>query len=157
MLGEKFYKENYSLDEYSKCAEWCNNNGATIQDMGEYYECVAIPPTPLEDVKDNKINELKAARDAEEQTPVSYGGYLWDFDDKAIQRINGAIIALGESGTITWTSADNEEIKKVTAADLRGVISASALRSNELHIKYRQLREQVENAKTVEDVKAVQW
>lgn len=59
MLGEKFYKENYSLDEYSKCAEWCNNNGATIVDQGEYYECVAIPAAPPPSVEE-QIETLKA-------------------------------------------------------------------------------------------------
>lgn len=157
MIGTKFYKDNLVLSEYATCAEWCNINNAMIVDKGEYYECEEIPAPALQTVKDAKIAELKSARDAEEQSPIAYGGYNWDFDDKAIQRINGAIIALGDEGTITWTSADNEEIKKVTANDLKGVISASAIRSNELHIKYRQLRERVENAKTVADVETVRW
>lgn len=157
MLGKKFYKENYDLEEYSACAEWCNQNNATIGDKGFYYECVPIPAPALEDVKANKIAQLKTARDNEEQSPILYNQYYWDFDDKAIQRINGAIIALSNGGTITWTSAENEEINEVTADDLRGVISASAVRSNALHIKYRQLREQVEQATTLEEVEKIVW
>lgn len=111
----------------------------------------------LEEIKANKIAQLKSARDTEEQSPILYNQYYWDFDDKAIQRINGAIIALSNGGTITWTSAENEEINEVTADDLRGVISASAVRSNALHIKYRQLREQVEQATTLEEVESIVW
>lgn len=45
MLGTKIYKENLNQDLYTRCAEWCNENGnATIEDKGDYYECVAIPP-----------------------------------------------------------------------------------------------------------------
>lgn len=155
MLGKKFYKENYDLNEYSACAEWCNENNATIEDKGEYLECVEVV-IPLEEIKDNKIAELKAARDNEELSPVSYGGYLWDFDTYAQMRINGAITVLG-TATVTWTSADNEEIRQVSANDLRGVVGAAALRSNELHVKYRELKTSVENAETVEEVEAVVW
>ena len=144
-------------DRYSVCAEWCNNNNATIEDMGDYFEIVGIPAPALEEIKANKIAQLKFARDTEEQSPILYNQYYWDFDDKAIQRINGAIIALSNGGNITWTSAENEEINEVTADDLRGVISASAVRSNALHIKYRQLREQVEQAVTLEEVESIVW
>ena len=43
MIGQKIYKPiNY--DDYTKIAEWCNSNNATIEDKGEYYEVVAIVP-----------------------------------------------------------------------------------------------------------------
>lgn len=71
-------------------------------------------------------------------------------------RINGAITALGEN-TITWTSADNKEIKSVTADDLKGVVGEAALRSNALHVKYRELKAKVEQAETQEDVEAIVW
>lgn len=46
MLGTKLYKDNFNTKEYSECATWCNANGTTIEDKGDYYECVAIPPPP---------------------------------------------------------------------------------------------------------------
>ena len=160
MLGKKFYKQNYNSSEYSACAEWCNKNNATIEDKGDYYECVALPmPTNeelLAQVKATKISELKLARDNEELSPISFGGYLWDFDTYAQMRINGAITVLG-TATVTWTSADNEEIRQVSANDLRGVVGAAALRSNELHVKYRELKTSVENAETVEEVNNIVW
>ena len=51
MIGTKFYKGQYNQAEYTECAIWCNANNATIEDKGEYYECVAIPvhiPTAAE-------------------------------------------------------------------------------------------------------------
>ena len=65
MIGTKFYKPLEDLQAYSNCAEWCNANNATIEDKGEYYECVAIPAPSLDELKQAKINELKTIRDTE--------------------------------------------------------------------------------------------
>lgn len=156
MIGNKFYKNDYDLDEYAQCAEWCNENNACIEDMGEYYECVAIV-IPIKELKEAKIAELKQARDAEELSPVEFNGYMWDFDDKAQQRINGAIIALADGGELTWTSADNQEIRGVNANDLKNVIKAAAVRSNAVHVKYRELKTQVEACEAQEQVEAIVW
>lgn len=43
MLGTKLYKGKYTNKEYADIAVWCNANNATIEDKGEYYECVVIP------------------------------------------------------------------------------------------------------------------
>ena len=46
MIGTKIYKP-IDEEKYSKVAEWCNENNATIEDKGEYYEVVEIiPHTP---------------------------------------------------------------------------------------------------------------
>lgn len=44
MIGTKLYKGKYTNKEYADIAVWCNANNATIEDKGEYYECVAIHP-----------------------------------------------------------------------------------------------------------------
>lgn len=156
MIGTKFYKNNYDVNEYSNCAKWCNEIGtATIEDKGEYYECVEIPKPSLDELKQAKINELKTIRDTEEVKPISYQGYRFDYDSKARDRINAAIIALDVSkGQIAWTTADNTEVM-VTADDLRGVIAAVAVRSNKLHNAYRIAKEKVLEATTKEEVEKV--
>ena len=112
---------------------------------------------PLEVIKQRKIAELKYQRDTAEVTPIEYNGNLYDYDEKARDRINAAIVALelqGEGATIDWTTADNQDVK-VTANDLRMVIAAVAVRSNTLHMAYRKAREQVEATSTAEEVEAV--
>lgn len=158
MIGTKFYKENYDLDEYAAAAEWCNTTQqATIEDMGEYYEVVAVPEPSLDEAKASKIAELKSIRDTQEVADIQVNGYLYDYDEKARERINAAIIALDlTGGTITWTLADNTD-KEVSANDLRFVIAMVAQRSNELHVKYRNLKERVESATTKEQVEAIVW
>lgn len=44
MIGTKIYKEKFNQEFYITVANWCNETRlATIEDKGEYYECVAIP------------------------------------------------------------------------------------------------------------------
>ena len=111
----------------------------------------------LDELKAQKLTELKTIRDTEEVKPIEYNGNLFDFDDKARDRINSAIIALSITGqSIEWTTADNTNVL-VTADDLRGVIAAVAMRSNELHVKYRQLKEQVKACTTKEQLEKIEW
>lgn len=112
---------------------------------------------PIENVKQRKILTLKRQRDTAEVEPIEYNGHSFDYDDKARDRINAAIIALslqGEGASIDWTTADNQDVK-VTANDLRMVIAAVAVRSNKLHTAYRVAKEKVEAATTAAEVEAV--
>lgn len=155
MLGTKIYKTDTS--NYTDCAIWCNANNATIEDKGDYYEVITLPLPTLEEIKTAKIAELKAERDAAEVEPINYQGYSFDYDDKARDRINAAIIALslqGEGTSIDWTTADNADTP-VTANDLKMIIAAVAVRSNKLHTAYRAAKEKVEVATTKEEVENV--
>lgn len=112
---------------------------------------------PLENIKQRKILELKRQRDVAEVEPIEYNGHSFDYDDKARDRINAAIIALslqGEDASIDWTTADNQDVK-VTANDLRMVIAAVAVRSNALHTAYRAAKEKVEAAQSKADIEKI--
>lgn len=155
MIGTKIYKADMS--NYTECAKWCNANNATIEDKGDYYEVVTLPLPTLEEIKTAKIAELKAERDSKEVEPIEYQGYSFDYDSKARDRISAAIVALevaGASDTLTWTTADNQDVS-VTAADLRAIVAAVAVRSNALHIAYRKAKAQVEAAGSADEVRAV--
>ena len=124
------------------------------------YELIPVPPEPepptLEYVKAQKIAELKSIRDTKEVEPIRTDKGLFDYDDKARDRIKDAMVALKYSGTIEWTLADNTDVS-VSQLDLENVILAVASRSNDLHIKYRELKQRVNAAQTVEEVNAIQW
>lgn len=133
-----------------------------IADDGVVYPKPA--PTDVEllaAAKPAKIAALKAERDAAEVEPITYNGNSYDYDEKARDRINAAIIALDVQSAkaktaayIDWTTADNADVK-VTADDLRCVIAMVAQRSNALHVAYREAKDKVEQATTVEEVEAV--
>ena len=124
------------------------------------YEEIPVPPEPepptLEEVKEQKINELKSIRDTKEVEPIRTDKGLFDYDEKARDRIKDAMVALKYSSKIEWTLADNTDVS-VSQLDLENVILAVASRSNDLHIKYRELKQRVNAAQTVEEVEAIVW
>lgn len=114
---------------------------------------ITLKPIDIETVKQRKILMLKRQRDKAEVAPVAYNGNTYDYDSKARERIAAAIVALdlqGEDANIAWTTADNQDAI-VTAADLRAIVAAVAVRSNLLHIAYRKAKAQVEAAGTAEE------
>lgn len=159
MIGIQIQKENFDAEAYYAAANWCNANGATIDDKGEYYEVVAIPAPDLDTVKAAKIAQLKRIRDTKELEPVEFDGSSFDFDSKSYERITAAIYALEAQpagATIAWTLADNGSTP-VTAANLRSVIAVAAVRSDALHTQYRELKAAVLAAGTVNDVDKITW
>lgn len=127
---------------------------AALTDLGVV---VAYVEEPIETLRERKIIELKYQRDTAEVEPIEYNGNSFDYDEKARDRINAAIIALslqGDDANIDWTTADNVDVK-VTANDLRMVIAAVAVRSNALHTAYRKAREQVEAAQSKTDIEKI--
>ena len=161
MIGTRFYKPletEEQLNAYSQAALWCNETGmGTIEDKGLYYEVVPIPQPSLDELKADKLVELKGERDSRETAPIEYNDHLFDFDEKSYSRITAAIYALDVSGgTINWTTADNDTVE-VTANDLRGVIASAAVRSNALHTKYRGYKDRVNAAMNASEVRAVVW
>lgn len=158
MIGTKISKSDFDGGLYAECAVWCNANNAIIEDKGDYYEVSAVVKS-LEEIKTCKIDELKAARDAEEVQPIEYGNHVYDYDSKARDRMAVAIIALesmGADASISWTTADNEDAV-VTAKDLRAISTSVANRSNALHVKYRKLKERVLQCTEAKEIEAVKW
>ena len=156
------YKDN-SYDNLYDLAEALAHDGTFIPrtisdaDLKELGIVVAEAEEPIENIRTRKIIELKRQRDAAEVEPVEYGGHLYDYDSKARDRIAAAIIALdvqGEGAKISWTTADNEDVC-VTAADLRAIVAAVAVRSNLLHVAYRKAKARVEAAGNADEVNAV--
>lgn len=127
------------------------------ESLAELNVTVTHEEEPIENVKQRKIMELKRQRDTAEVEPIEYNGHSFDYDDKARDRINAAIIALelqGEGASIDWTTADNQDVN-VTVYDLRAIVAAVAVRSNALHTAYRAAKEKVEAATTATEVEAV--
>ena len=130
-----------------------------MKELGALPEGATLTPPEqtIDEVKVIKKSVLKAERDQKEVLPIEYNGNSFDYDDKARDRINAAIIALdmaGAEATLQWTTADNTNAT-VTAQDLRNIIAAVAMRSNTLHEQYRVAKEVVNAAETKEEVEAV--
>lgn len=162
-IGNKLYEGTENFDELQlEMALACDENGWCLEDGyeedGRYFLIINPPYEPsLEELKVEKITHFKFKRDTLEIEPIEYNGHLFDYDEKARDRINAAIIALDlAGGNLSWTTADQKEAI-VTANDLRGIIANVALRSNELHVKYCELKALVESASTKEELDKVVW
>lgn len=162
MITKYKYKEQTYSNLY-ELSEVLGKDGIFIplsisdESLGELGVTVTHEEEPIENVKQRKILMLKRQRDTAEVEPIAYNGHLYDYDSKARDRISAAIIALdvqGEGAKISWTTADNEDAV-VTAADLRAIVAAVAVRSNLLHVAYRKAKAQVEAATTANEVDAV--
>lgn len=162
MITRYKYKEKIYTNIY-ELSEALGQEGIFIplsiddEALAELNVTVMHEEEPLEVIKQRKITELKYQRDKAEVKPIEYNGHSYDYDDKARDRINAAIIALslqGEGATIEWTTADNADTP-VTATDLKMIIAAVAVRSKKLHTAYRIAKEKVEEATTAADVEAV--
>lgn len=149
----QIFENDFPVD----AVKWAEENNAFIIQRGTMFTITAVPTPSLEELKAEKIAQFKKHRDTAEIEPIEYNGHLFDYDEKARDRINAAIIALDlAGGNLSWTTADQKEAV-VTANDLRGIIANVALRSNELHVKYRELKELVESTNTKEELDKVVW
>lgn len=95
MLGKKINKPletQEALDEYSKTAEWCNNNNATIEDKGEYYEVVEISKPTQEELNAAEIERLKAELAATDYKCLKYvDGALTDAEYAEVKAYRQAL------------------------------------------------------------------
>ena len=146
-----------------EAAMWCNSNGAFIielesQNGKRRFQIQEVPKPALEEIKLQKIEELKQERTSREEAPVEFNGKLWDFDAKSRDRITAAITALeiSEIEYIVWTAYDDTS-SALTANDLKGIIATAAIRGNELHEQYRVLRDAVNAATLQEEIDAISW
>lgn len=158
-IGKKIQKKDIDWEEYSKAADWCNENHATIEDLGDYYEVVALPQPSLDEVKAAKIAMLKAERDRREVAPVQTSKGVFDYDDKSRDRLAIARQALADNdrnGILSWTTADHQRVA-LNIADFAEINSMAAYRSNLLHVQYNELKKLVNACETVEEVEAITW
>lgn len=134
---------------YQLTQEQCDSLGVEL--------CDSLQPATIEELRSEKLTVLKEARDSQEVLPIEYNGNIFDYDDKARDRINAAIIALelqGENANISWTTADNSETV-VSAMDLKRIVGAVATRSNVLHVAYRVAAAKVAEAKSQEELEVI--
>lgn len=131
----------------------------------EYKEGVGIvwvkPPNTepsLESEKAHKEAQMKAERDLREVTVIEYKDKLFDYDDKARERMRIAKEDLENTGVTSrlWTCAD-ESIVEVTVADFEEINSLAATRSEELHFQYRKLKVKIKACTDIPSVQAISF
>lgn len=153
----KILKDNYTSKEYADLAVYCNENKLVLTEVGDYLEGLPLV-IPLEELQANKKSQLKAIRDAKEIEDIEVNGYLFDYDNKAKDRLGIAyeILKLNPEQEITWTLADNTQMK-LTLDICKAILVAVATRSTTLHANYNYLKEQIYLCNTEEELDGIVW
>ncbi len=116
------------------------------------------PPKTLDELKIEKIEQFKKLRDAKEVDLIVYKDKMLDFDDKARERMRIAKEALVDNNLSSqlWTCADNSQME-LSVQDFKNINTQAALRSSQLHVKYNELKVQVQEVATKEELEQITW
>lgn len=113
-----------------------------------------------EEIKNRTIEILKLTRNVKELEPIMYNNVLFDADKDSLDRMDKARKLLEDNNqeSITWTTANNRRLP-VTVEDFKGINTAIAVRSNELHIRYNVLKQYIYNLddKYISLVPLIDW
>lgn len=118
MIGTIIEKPINDYEKYEVLAYWCNENKATIEDKGEYYEVVALPEPTAEEIAEQAMAQAKAERAAEvERLTVEVEGMIFDADETSQARMSVAASSMTDDETNVWVLHDNSVVQ-VTKAQL---------------------------------------
>lgn len=117
-----------------------------------------VDPRELQEKKDDKWSEIKAARDAEEFSTFTWNSYTFQCDEVSQQRLQGAVLRaqIDPEQSVDWTLADNTA-QTFTATEIKQVGLALAAHVDSCHIKARQLRAQIDAAASETELNTINW
>lgn len=158
-VGQKIPKNvdgSYDIDLYVAVADWCNEtHEATIMDMGEYYECVAVPVPTLDMLKEHKRVVLESEFDMRTQGSITTSqGYVMQFDTSDSLKMQGAITLMEAVGSTVGyiTQANDETVYNVPLATMKQVLVEMLNAYAQCHARKQELRALINNAKTKEEL-----
>lgn len=121
-----------------------------------------IDPRTLQQVKDEKWEQIKHDRDAAIAAPLSTSYGVFDADANSRANIANAVLYLqtleqqGTPGTVDWTLADNTTIT-LNYQEMSTVGLLLGQRTNSAYDTARALRAQIDAATTIAEVEAIHW
>lgn len=161
MIGTKLYKNNKNdMAKYTATAIWCNENDATIEDNGEYYEVVAISEQTLEEMKTAKHREAGASfaqkRDAIRQVQLSDGNtYGFDCANEDITNFMASWKAAEVSGSTpykVWIADGGKGLITMQLADFDTVFKAVRDSQLEAYAWYGTVDAKIQACETKEEL-----
>lgn len=132
-----------------------DNNGVELVN-GQWQQSWRVSGLPLNEVKDNKRNELKRLRDETISAPINNVQVATINDRENVTGTINSFATLAPSGSIDWIMADNT-IAQLTLSGLETIRDTYALRKAQAYENYATKLLQLDEATTVEEVEAIQW
>ena len=156
MIGKKIDKPVKNAKDYANTAIWCNDNRATIEDKGEYYEVVALPEKTLEEARAAKLTELNAAFTAASENAhcQSSAGFEIDANETANRNIEGLVLVLKPEESTLFRDWDNR-FHEVTKEQLETMRKEIVVNSQRLYQTKWQIEAGIEAAETVDELDAI--
>lgn len=162
MIGTKI---NKPLDEakqaaYKELADYCNDTQkTTIEDMGKYYECVAIPAPTFDELKARKLTELESSFNARVSGSfVCSHGWPMQFDRSDTLAVEGAVQLLRATGAEAGylTDANDTTHYNVPLATMEAVKVEMLAAYAQCHARKQELRAAINAAQTEEELNAIE-
>lgn len=146
------------LEEYSKCAEWCNNNNAYIEDKEDYFEVVAIPEKTLDEVKEQKHSELKSTMQSKRQAlKVDYDDDQFDANEDAQANMIVLLKSFDLGATSVSIRSTTEKTHTFNKEHTQELSLLMLQAVNELYDKYWELKDALSKCETVDAVNEIKW
>ena len=147
--------------EYAEFAHKCNLKRLTIVDNSDSWQGIE-QEVSISELKTQKWQEVKSARNKTEQNGFEYMGKVFDSDTASVIRINSALIsaqlaiANDTELQIKWTTKDNSTIL-LNAQQMLDCAVALAEHLKICHIRSQELRVLIEAASTKEELTKIDW
>ena len=141
--------EVYGLTETQlslKKADWIEISEAEMLEL-------TSPELPIENQRQNKIAELKFAFSQNLNEPYSLNGKLYQLNSTDLSYFETLFNGADE---IDFILNDNST-EKLNKSDFETLKQMMAQRRNELMLKLRDLKNQIDSADSVKKVKEIQW
>ena len=111
------------------------------------------PELPIKNQRQNKITELKFAFNESLNEPYSLNGKLYQLNSADLSYFETLFNGADE---IDFILADNS-VTKLNKSDFETLKQMLAQRRNELMLKLRDLKNQIDSADSVKKVKEIKW
>lgn len=128
---------------------------------GQWYLLGYAPEKPLDELKQEKHNEINNSREQARKTEgVLYNDDLFDIDETSqsniLAQIKVAELLKNSEATYTYRSKTNQN-HSFTVTQLQELGLAIAQKVNEIYQKSWDLKSQVDAAETEEEIKNIAW
>lgn len=151
------YIEDNRGKEYWLAEDEYGTPARVMNELGEFPEGAIFeaPEKPFEQLKAEKVAEMKAERDRIQELPIEYNGKSFDYNKESLQKLNEAKDCLeGTEDIQIWICADNS-LTYLTYEDIMAIKRLGKERSNNVHIQYAKLKYLTESIVTKEEVEAI--
>ena len=153
--------------EYTARAQWCNENGYFIQEIEpldngtRQFQICAPKEKSLSELKSSKLSELTAITSKFDNQLVNTDmiiksslGFSINADLRSQNNLRG-LIAVGVE-PVNFVTADNS-VQSLTLEQLNILLNECAQNVQHLYLLKWQYREQIEQAKTVEELNTIKF